>query len=66
MTWSPLLRVVGIARRSRHNTSLTGAENPAHAAGRGRHPAMAGLDVSPVHGRHCICARCERMTGHGR
>jgi hypothetical protein len=23
-----------------------------------RHPAMRGLDVSPVHGRHCICGRC--------
>ena len=24
-----------------------------------RHPAMRGIDVSPVHGRHCICKRCE-------
>lgn len=23
-----------------------------------RHPAMSGLDISPVHGRHCICDRC--------
>jgi hypothetical protein len=23
-----------------------------------RHPAMRGLNVSPVHGRHCICNRC--------
>jgi hypothetical protein len=23
-----------------------------------RHPAMRGLNVSPVHGRHCICDRC--------
>jgi hypothetical protein len=22
------------------------------------HPAMNGIDVSPVHGRHCICDRC--------
>jgi hypothetical protein len=20
---------------------------------------MSGLDVSPVHGRHCICERCS-------
>jgi hypothetical protein len=25
-----------------------------------RHPAMRGLDVSPVHGHHCICGRCEQ------
>jgi hypothetical protein len=24
-----------------------------------RHPAMRGLDISPVHGRHCICDRCS-------
>jgi hypothetical protein len=24
-----------------------------------RHPAMRGLNVSPVHGRHCICNRCS-------
>jgi hypothetical protein len=23
-----------------------------------RHPAMSGIQVSPVHGRHCICDRC--------
>jgi hypothetical protein len=22
------------------------------------HPAMIGLDVAPVHGRHCMCGRC--------
>jgi hypothetical protein len=25
-----------------------------------RHPAMRGLNVSPVHGRHCICGRCDK------
>jgi len=24
-----------------------------------------GLDVQPVHGRHCICERCERQAGAG-
>ena len=23
------------------------------------HPAMRGLNVSSVHGRHCICDRCS-------
>ncbi len=27
-----------------------------------RHQTMSGLDVSPVHGRHCICHGCERHT----
>jgi hypothetical protein len=29
---------------------------------RHRHPAMAGLNVSPVHGWHCICDRCARAA----
>jgi hypothetical protein len=27
-----------------------------------RHPAMTGIDVPPVHGRHCIRQRCERES----
>jgi hypothetical protein len=27
---------------------------------------MSGLDVSPVHGRHCICSQCEREAGGRR
>jgi hypothetical protein len=27
-----------------------------------RHPAMRGLQVSPVHGHHCICGRCEQHS----
>jgi len=27
-----------------------------------RHPAMRGIQVSPVHGRHCICSRCGAAT----
>ena len=26
---------------------------------------MAGLNVPPVHGRHCICERCERLRDQG-
>jgi len=25
-----------------------------------RHPAMARIDISPVHGRNCICDQCQR------
>jgi hypothetical protein len=31
-----------------------------------RHPAMRGIDVSPVHGRHCICDRCGPAGRHDR
>jgi hypothetical protein len=31
-----------------------------------RHPAMSGLNVSPVHGRHCICNRCTPDDGEQR
>jgi hypothetical protein len=27
-----------------------------------RHPAMARIDVSPVHGYHCDCERCRRSA----
>lgn len=36
------------------------AEDPSQTGA--RHPAMRGLDVSPVHGRHCICGRCVHHT----
>jgi hypothetical protein len=30
-----------------------------------RHPAMIGLNISPVHGHHCICDRCApRARSH--
>ncbi|MBO0768296.1 MAG: hypothetical protein J2O48_06385 [Solirubrobacterales bacterium] len=35
------------------------AKDAESASERDRHPAMRGIDVSPVHGRHCICNRCE-------
>jgi hypothetical protein len=63
MTWSPILRVVHLARRSRGHELPLVADPAAHEAARHRHPAMAGLDISPVHGRHCICERCERLAG---
>ncbi len=50
-----ILRAMGTARRARARTSPAGA--PPAPASR-RHPAMSGLNVSPVHGRHCICSRC--------
>ena len=51
--------------RSQTSTSTTGdvdVPSDAEDAPRGidRHPAMRGIKVSPVHGRHCICQRCEQ------
>jgi hypothetical protein len=62
MSWSPLLRVVHLGRRSRRDHSATPPAKVLDAAARRRHPAMAGLNIPPVHGRHCICERCERQT----
>lgn len=57
MTISSLFRAVGSSRCGAVQPvvqSVTRAQPPAQ-----RHPAMSGLDVSPVHGRHCICERCS-------
>jgi hypothetical protein len=59
MTWLPFLRAGGAAerRRSAAEPAVAGPVEIRH-----RHPAMAGLDVPPVHGWHCICDRCTRQT----
>lgn len=59
MHWIPLLRAVNLPRRHRREQRTVA---PIAAVGNAgpRHPAMAGLNVPPVHGRHCICERCER------
>lgn len=59
MHFSPLFRAVGRPRRRR---SVAPAGSP-HSQTRRPNAAMAGLEVSPVHGRHCICERCERQSG---
>jgi hypothetical protein len=53
-------RARGVARRMRPVPPAEAAGPPAVApANEHRHPAMRGLDVSPVHGRHCNCNRCD-------
>jgi hypothetical protein len=55
MSFAPLLRIVGGPRRARRSAAVA-AKAPAGT--QHRHPAMSGIDVSPVHGWHCICDRC--------
>jgi hypothetical protein len=62
MPWSSLIRAAGAKRHLR--------EQPAEHADRvaldgGSEPSprtMMGLQVSPVHGHHCICNRCAMFA----
>ncbi len=54
-------RTFGAARRI-HPGAIPPAPDGPRAVAKAperRHPAMRGLDVSPVHGRHCNCRRCD-------
>jgi hypothetical protein len=63
MTVSPFLRVVHFARKSRAHRETLASD----ATGQNRRdPAIVGYDVSPVHGRHCICRRCEQLADSSR
>lgn len=65
-----LLKVCAMFQMSRHLFHRQSSPAQPHVAIPGRpaedvnrvsearHPAMRGLNVSPVHGRHCICDRC--------
>ena len=67
MPFSTFSRVVHLGRTRRWRPAREIAE-PATQAERQRlqwQPSMAGLNVSPVHGRHCICERCERLRDQG-
>ncbi len=48
-------RVIHVPRRTRRsgNAPATAPKGPA---------PVPGIDFSPVHGRHCICGRCETQT----
>jgi hypothetical protein len=61
---SSLRRLVQTSRRSR--PSAFAAPSVATGQIRHRHPAMAGLNVPPVHGHHCICDRCVRNAQTSR
>jgi hypothetical protein len=56
MTFVSLRRVLSPTRSTRELP--TSAQLYARDDRPQRHPAMSGLNVSPVHGRHCICDRC--------
>jgi hypothetical protein len=61
MPWSSFIRAVGAKR---HPPGLPAARvaDAGHEESTGAHRTMMGLDVSPVHGRHCICNRCAMLT----
>jgi len=53
---------MGAGRRSRDAEVPTASSSGLSSHAPRRHPAMTGIDVSPVHGRHCICDRCAPRT----
>jgi hypothetical protein len=62
-----LMNLTARIRSGRLNRLMAGAADssqplPNATASTTRHPAMAGIDVPPVHGRHCICQRCTPET----
>jgi hypothetical protein len=60
MSWLTFHRTVDVSQRSPSQSERLASRAPALGEVRHRHPTMAGLNVSPVHGRHCICDRCAR------
>lgn len=60
MNWRVKIHHTGAARPQ--TSGRVSSDRPGSARGsvQQHHPAMSGLNVSPVHGRHCICHRCER------
>jgi hypothetical protein len=62
MSWPHFLRAVDVSRRSRSASDRVTSRAPGLGEVRHRHPAMTRLNISPVHGRHCICERCARQT----
>lgn len=62
MSW-PHFTLPRLGNRAVRRRSGADREPPARTATETRpgNHAMAGLDVQPVHGRHCICERCHRQ-----
>ena len=62
MPWSSLIRAVGAKRELREQP----AEHAERVARDGESEpsarTMMGLQVSPVHGHHCICNRCAMFA----
>ena len=61
MAFVSFFRAVSVARQPREADGTTNVP-AARREVTGRHPAMSGLNVSPVHGRHCICDRCSPVA----
>jgi hypothetical protein len=61
MPWSSFIRAVG-AKRHLPGLAADRAAGSVHEEAMGARRTMMGLDVSPVHGRHCICNRCAMLT----
>jgi hypothetical protein len=66
MSFTPLFRAMGVSRRSRRSGTVVPGPGHSLPEQQTRHPAMSGIDVSPVHGRHCICDRCLTLAGKSR
>ncbi len=58
MPWSSFIRAVG----AKHHPPAQHGADAAHEEAARTRRTMMGLDVSPVHGRHCICNRCAMLT----
>ncbi len=61
MNWRVKIHT-GAARPGLSGRVSSDRPGPARNSAPHGHPAVSGLDVSPVHGRHCICHRCERYA----
>jgi hypothetical protein len=56
----------GVSRRLRpvpETPAATSSSAPAPVKIENRRRTAMGIDVSPVHGRHCICTRCQDHPG---
>jgi len=61
MPWSSFIRAVG-AKRHLPGLPAERIGGQPHEESAGARRTMMGLDVSPVHGHHCICNRCAMLT----
>ncbi len=61
MPWSTFIRAMGAKRNLREVPALRPGGGAFEDLA-GPHRTMMGIDVSPVHGRHCICNRCAMLT----
>jgi hypothetical protein len=59
VTWPGVRRAVGLSGGPSPASKPTAAVAAGLRLGQPeRHPAMIGINISPVHGWHCSCRRC--------